>query len=57
MRLVYDPYPTYDGLAVDSENGLVVMTDENRSGVVTYERTAGSDSAEITEPKRHRTPS
>lgn len=53
MRLVYDPYPTYDGLAVDSENGLVVMTDENRSGVLTYERTAGGDSAEITEPKRH----
>ena len=32
---------------------LVVMTDENRSGVLTYERTSGGDSAAITEPKRH----
>lgn len=53
MRLVYDPYPTYDGLAVDSENGLVVMTDENRSGVLTYDRAGGGQSDGITEPRRH----
>jgi DNA-binding beta-propeller fold protein YncE len=53
LRLVYDPYPTYDGLAVDSENGLVVMTDENRSGVLTYDRTSGGDVATVTEPRRH----
>lgn len=53
LRLVYDPYPTYDGLAVDSENGLVVMTDENRSGVLTYELTSGGNSPAITEPRRH----
>lgn len=53
LRLVYDPYPTYDGLALDPENGVVVMTDENRSGVLTYDRTSGGQSAQITEPKRH----
>lgn len=53
-RLVADPYPTFDGLAVDPENNVVVMSDENRSGLLIYERTAGSsDSMEITEPKRH----
>lgn len=53
LRLVYDPYPTYDGLAVDSENGVVMMTDENRSGVLTYDLTSGSHSAEITAARRH----
>jgi len=53
LRLVYDPHPTYDGLALDPENGVVVMTDENRSGVLTYDRASGGSSTGITEPKRH----
>ena len=52
-RIVADPYPTFDGLAVDPENGIVVMSDENRSGLLMYDRTAGSQSKAITEPKRH----
>lgn len=52
-RIVADPYPTFDGLAVDPENGLVVMSDENRSGLLMYDRTSGSQSRGITEPKRH----
>ena len=52
-RIVYDPYPHFDGIAVDPENNLVVMSDENRSGVFMYERTAGSQSRAISEPKRH----
>lgn len=52
-RIVADPYPTFDGLAVDAENNVVVMSDENRSGLFIYERTAGGNSPDITEPKRH----
>jgi 6-phosphogluconolactonase (cycloisomerase 2 family) len=52
-RIVADPYPTFDGLAVDPENGLVVMSDENRSGLLMYDRAGGSHSKAITEPKRH----
>jgi DNA-binding beta-propeller fold protein YncE len=52
-RIVADPYPTFDGMAVDPENGLVVFSDENRSGVLMYDRAAGSGSSAITEPKRH----
>jgi DNA-binding beta-propeller fold protein YncE len=52
-RIVADPYPTFDGLAVDPENDVVVMSDENRSGLLIYDRTSGSHSTAITEPKRH----
>lgn len=52
-RIVYDPYPHFDGIAVDPENDLVVMSDENRSGVLMYDRTAGGQGRGITEPKRH----
>lgn len=52
-RIVTDPYPTYDGLAVDPDNGVVVMSDENRSGLFIYDVKSGSRSNDITEPKRH----
>ena len=53
VRLVYDPYPTFDGMAVDPENGVVVFSDENRAGLLTYDRMAGGASRAVTEPKRH----
>jgi DNA-binding beta-propeller fold protein YncE len=53
IRLVYDPYPTYNGMAVDPENGIVVMTDENKSGVLSYDRASGGTSPDITIPARH----
>src|SRR5690349_10052962 len=34
---VMDPWPTYDGIAVDSENGVVAMSDENRHGLLIYD--------------------
>src|SRR5687767_8153157 len=52
-RIVTDPYPTFDGLAVDPVNDVVVMSDENRSGLFIYDRKSGSHSPAITEPKRH----
>jgi DNA-binding beta-propeller fold protein YncE len=48
---VLDPWPTYDGLAVDGENGVVAMSDENRHGLLIYDRTMGGDSPNVTEPR------
>ena len=48
-RVVADPYPTFDGLAVDPENDLVVMSDENRSGLFIYDRKSGSQSRASTQ--------
>jgi DNA-binding beta-propeller fold protein YncE len=48
---IADPWPTFDGMAVDGENGIVAMSDENRHGVLIYDRTAGSNSSKVTEPK------
>ncbi|HWF85261.1 MAG TPA: hypothetical protein VG222_10450 [Vicinamibacterales bacterium] len=48
---VLDPWPTFDGMAVDGENGVVVMSDENRHGVLIYDRAAGGDSRKTTEPR------
>ena len=50
-RIVRDPYPTFHGVAVDAINNRVVMSDSNRHGLLTYERTAGTVAGkEATEP-------
>jgi DNA-binding beta-propeller fold protein YncE len=51
-RIVADPHPTFDGLAVDPDNGVVVMSDENRGSLLIYDRTSGSHSIAMTEPTR-----
>jgi DNA-binding beta-propeller fold protein YncE len=48
---VLDPWPTFDGMAVDGDNGIVAMSDENRHGVLIYDRTAGGASPKVTEPR------
>jgi DNA-binding beta-propeller fold protein YncE len=53
IRVIADLYPTFDGLAVDSVNGRVVMSDENRHGLMSYARSAGGSSEAVTEPLRH----
>jgi len=50
IRSVSDPFPTFDGIAVDSENDRVIFSDENRHSMLVYDRTAGSFSDEPTEP-------
>lgn len=49
-RSVYDPFPTFDGIAVDTENDRVILSDENRHSLLVYDRTAGSFSNDVTEP-------
>ena len=52
-RVVYDPHPTYNGMAVDPQNNVVVLSDENRGTLLSYRLTAGGHAAETTEPHRH----
>ncbi len=42
VRMVVDPYPSFNGVAVDTTNDLVMMSDTNRKSLLIYARTAGS---------------
>ena len=48
---VMDPWPTFDGIAVDGENGIVAMSDENRHGLLIYDTASGGNSSKVTSPK------
>ncbi len=50
VRSVQDPYPSFHSVAVDPENGRVVMSDSNRGSLLFYERTSGSNSSRVTSP-------
>ena len=52
-RLVYDPHPTFNGMAVDTQNNVVIFSDENQEGLLSYQLTDGSDSRSTTPPRRH----
>jgi len=45
VRMVVDPYPSFNGVAVDATNDLVMMSDTNRKSLLIYDRTAGSASS------------
>jgi DNA-binding beta-propeller fold protein YncE len=45
VRMVLDPYPSYNGVFVDTTNDLVMMSDTNRKSLLIYPRTAGSAAA------------
>jgi DNA-binding beta-propeller fold protein YncE len=42
VRMVVDPYPSFNGVAVDTTNDLVMMSDTNRKSLLIYDRAAGS---------------
>ena len=42
VRMVVDPYPSFNGVVVDTTNDLVMMSDTNRKSLLLYDRTAGS---------------
>lgn len=42
-RVIADPYPMFNGIAVDPGNNLVVMSDPNRKSLLTYDRTSNSN--------------
>jgi DNA-binding beta-propeller fold protein YncE len=51
LRQVYDPYPVFNGIAIDAENNLVAMSDVNRKSLLSYARLAQSRRNEITAPR------
>jgi hypothetical protein len=53
VRSVSDPFPTFDGMALDTVNNRVIISDENRHSMLVYDRTAGSFSNDVTEPVQH----
>ena len=52
LRQVSDPYPVFNGIAIDPENNLVAMSDVNRKSLLSYARSAESKRGEITAPQR-----
>ena len=42
VRMVVDPYPSFNGVAIDATNDLVMMSDTNRKSLLVYDRGAGS---------------
>lgn len=52
LRSVSDPFPTFDGIALDIENDRVIFSDENRHSLLVYDRTAGGASNDVTEPRQ-----
>ncbi len=50
IRSVSDPFPTFDGLALDPVNDRVIFSDENRHSLLVYDRTAGGFEDDPTEP-------
>jgi DNA-binding beta-propeller fold protein YncE len=41
-RMIADPNPAFNGIAVDPTNGVVVMSDPNRKSLLVYDRTLNS---------------
>jgi DNA-binding beta-propeller fold protein YncE len=52
VRMVVDPYPSFNGVAVDTANDLVMMSDTNRKSLLVYDRTAGSATSKQAVPAR-----
>ena len=38
IRMIADPYPAFNGIAVDAANGIVAMSDPNRKSLLLYDR-------------------
>jgi DNA-binding beta-propeller fold protein YncE len=51
-RCLWDPYPTFNGVAVDPQNNVVAMSDTNRKSLLVYDRGARGRLKEETTPLR-----
>src|SRR5262249_46252926 len=52
VRMVQDPYPTFNGIAMNSERGEIIMADDNRSSLLAYD-VEFEPSERSTEARRH----
>jgi len=53
VRMVADPYPAFNGIAVDPENNVVVASDPNRKSLLLYDRLHNTAEGTPTVPMRH----
>jgi len=51
-RMVADPYPALNGIAVDPENNVVVASDPNRKSLLLYDRSRNTSESTQTVPVR-----
>jgi DNA-binding beta-propeller fold protein YncE len=49
VRMVMDPYPSFNGIVVDTVTDRVMMSDTNRKSLLVYSRAAGSPAARTAE--------
>jgi DNA-binding beta-propeller fold protein YncE len=52
-RMVADPYPALNGIAVDPENNVIVASDPNRKSLLLYDRLHNTSEGTQTVPLRH----
>jgi DNA-binding beta-propeller fold protein YncE len=52
VRVIADPYPAFNGIAVDAANGLVAMSDPNRKSLLVYDGVRGASKGEASVPLR-----
>jgi DNA-binding beta-propeller fold protein YncE len=52
IRMIADPYPAFNGIAVDAANGLVAMSDPNRKSLLLYDRMRGASRGDASVPLR-----
>jgi len=52
VRMIADPYPAFNGIAVDAANGLVAMSDPNRKSLLVYDRMRGASQGDASVPLR-----
>ena len=52
VRMIADPYSTFNGIAVDAANGLVAMSDPNRKSLIVYDSVRGASQGDASVPLR-----
>jgi DNA-binding beta-propeller fold protein YncE len=52
VRMIADPYPAFNGIAVDAANGFVAMSDPNRKSLLVYDRLRAASQGEASVPLR-----
>jgi DNA-binding beta-propeller fold protein YncE len=52
VRMVFDPYPSFNGIALDPAANLVVLSDTNRKSLLSYSMKAAGAATAAAEPLR-----
>src|ERR1700739_2941274 len=53
QRVIKDPYPSFSAVAINAEENMLVVTDENLYQILEYDRRENTPpQARLTEPKR-----